>query len=156
MKSQPHEPETGVDALWRLHDGVHTTERAMKVAMGRSLTGLEMDVVYPTFNVSLTLLSVTQLRFEIKEEPFARTETVDIHVVPLGNRFVAVSWQERDGTTVTNVQDCSRGLVHSFATLPDGRFMRMPGTFTVTRPAARRFDELSRRDQPAPPAPASS
>jgi hypothetical protein len=37
------------------------------VAMGRSLTGLEMDVVYPTFTVSLTLLSVTQLRFEIKE-----------------------------------------------------------------------------------------
>jgi hypothetical protein len=67
MKSQPHEPETGVDALWRPHDGVHTTERAMKVAMGRSITGLEMDVVYPTFTVSLTRLSVTQLRFEIKE-----------------------------------------------------------------------------------------
>lgn len=76
MKSQPHEPETGVDALWRPHDGVHTTERAMKVAMGRSLTGLEMDVVYPTFTVSLTLLSVTQLRFEIKEGEIYASDAV--------------------------------------------------------------------------------
>ena len=28
--------------------------------------GLEMDVSYPAFQVSLTLLSVTKLRFEIK------------------------------------------------------------------------------------------
>ena len=39
--------------------------------------GLEMDVSYPTFQVSLTLLSVTQLRFNIKEGPFARIEIVE-------------------------------------------------------------------------------
>jgi hypothetical protein len=65
--------------------------------------GLEMDVAYPNFRVSLTLLSVEHLRFEIKDGPFARTETVEIQVVPLGNAMFAVSWQEQSGATVTNV-----------------------------------------------------
>jgi predicted SnoaL-like aldol condensation-catalyzing enzyme len=109
--------------------------------------GLALDVSYPEFQVSLTLLSVTQLRFEIKEGPFARTEIVDIQVVPLGNSIFAVSWQEGDGATVTNVQDHDRGLVHSFATLPDGRFLRMAGTFTITRPADRASDDHPQRNK---------
>lgn len=109
--------------------------------------GLEMDVSYPSFRVSLKLLSVTQLSFEIKEGPFARTEVVDIQVIPLGNSLFAVSWQERDGATVTNVQDYDRESVHSFATLPDGRFLRMTGTFTVTRPADRASDDRPQRNK---------
>ena len=53
--------------------------------------GLQMDVSYPNFKVSLTLLSATQLTFEIKEGPLARTETVDIQVVPIGNSIFGVS-----------------------------------------------------------------
>ena len=109
--------------------------------------GLEMDVSYPDFQVSLTLLSLTQLRFEIKEGPYARTETVAIQVVPLGNSLFAVSWQEQDGATVTNVQDHDRGLIHSFATLPGGRFLRMAGTFSITRPADRVFDDRPQRNK---------
>lgn len=106
-----------------------------------------MDVAYPNFKVSQTLLSVTQLRFEIKEGLFARTETVDIQVVPLGNSIFAVSWQEKDGATVTNVQDYDRGLVHSFATLPDGKFLRMTGPIVVTRPADRVPDDRPQRNK---------
>jgi predicted SnoaL-like aldol condensation-catalyzing enzyme len=109
--------------------------------------GLELDVSYPSLQVSLTLLSVTQLRFEIKEGPFARTEVVDIQVIPLGNSLFAVSWQEKSGATVTNVQDFDRGLVHSFATLSDGRFLRMAGTFTITRPADRASDDRPQRNK---------
>lgn len=109
--------------------------------------GLEMDVSYPDLHVSLTLLSNEQLRFEIKEGPFARTETVDIQVVPLGNGIFAVSWQEQSGATVTNVQDYDRGLVFSFATLPDGRFLRMTGPMAITRPAARVSDDRPRRNK---------
>lgn len=109
--------------------------------------GLEMDVSYPNFNVSLTLLSAAQLRFEIKEGPFARTEVVDIQVIPLGNSIFAVSWQEQGGATVTNVQDHDRGLVHSFATLPDGRFLRMTGSVTITRPADQASDDRPQRNK---------
>ena len=45
--------------------------------------GLEMDVPYPEFCVSLTPLSATRLKFEVAEGPFARAEEVDIHVIPL-------------------------------------------------------------------------
>jgi predicted SnoaL-like aldol condensation-catalyzing enzyme len=109
--------------------------------------GLEMDVSYPSLQVSLTLLSVTQLRFEIKEGPFARTEVVDIQVNPFGNSLFAVSWQEKGGATVTNVQDYDRGWVHSFATLPDGRFLRMTGTLAITKPADVVSDDRPQRNK---------
>lgn len=88
-----------------------------------------------------------QLRFEIKEGSVARTETVDIQVVPLGNSIFAVSWQEKDGATVTNVQDYDRGLIHSFATLPSGKSIRMTGPFAITRPAERVFDDRPQRNK---------
>ncbi|MER8422405.1 nuclear transport factor 2 family protein [Mesorhizobium sp. M1403] len=115
--------------------------------MDRFPAGLEMDVIYPNFQVSLTLMSTSQLKFEIKEGPFARTETVDIQVVPLGNSIFAVSWQEKDGATVTNVQDYDRGVIHSWATLPDGQFLRMTGTFAITRPADRIADDRPHRNR---------
>lgn len=117
------------------------------MSIDRFPVGLEMDVSYPNFQVSLTLLSAAQLRFEIKGGPFARTETVDTHVVPLGNSLFAVSWQEKDGATVTNVQDYDRGLIHSHATLPDGRFLRMTGTFEVTRHADHALDDRPHRNK---------
>lgn len=45
------------------------------MAIDRFPIGLEMDVSYPSFTVSLALLSVEQLTFEIKEGPFARIES---------------------------------------------------------------------------------
>lgn len=109
--------------------------------------GLEMDVSYPEFRVSLTLLSATQLKFDIKEGPFARSEIVDIQVVPLANSLFCVSWQEKDGATVTNVQDYDRGLIHSHATLRSGEFLRMRGSISVTRPADRVFDNRPQRNK---------
>lgn len=109
--------------------------------------GLEMDVSYPAFQVTLKLLSPTQLQFEIKEGPFARTEVVDIQVVDLGASLFAVSWREKDGATVTNVQDYDRGVVHSFATLPDGQFLRMMGAMKITRPADRSLDDRPQRNR---------
>jgi predicted SnoaL-like aldol condensation-catalyzing enzyme len=119
----------------------------MEMSLNRFPVGLEMDVSYDSFQVSLTLLSLTQLRFEIKDGPFARTEVVDIQVVPLGNGMFAVSWQEKDGATVTNVQDYDRALIYSFATLPGGQFLRMRGTFTITRPADRATDDRPQRNK---------
>ncbi len=117
------------------------------MSIDRFPVGMEMDVTFPSFQLGLRLLSTTQLRFEIKEGPFARTETADIQVIPLGNGMFALSWREKDGATVTNVQDYDRGVVHSFATLPDGRFLRMTGTLTVTRPPDRASDDRPERNK---------
>ncbi len=117
------------------------------MSIDRFPVGLGVDVSYPNFQVSLTLLSTTQLRFEIKEGPFARTETVAIQVVPIGNSIFAISWQEESGATVTNVQDYDRSLVFSFATLPNGQFLRMRGTMAITRPADRTSDDRPQRNK---------
>lgn len=117
------------------------------MSMDRFPVGMEIDVTYQAFQASLTLLSSTQLRFEIKDGPFARVETVDVQVMPLGNSIFVLSWQEKDGATVVNIQDYDRGLIQSYATLPDGRFLRMTGTYTVTRPADRAFDDRPRRNR---------
>jgi predicted SnoaL-like aldol condensation-catalyzing enzyme len=117
------------------------------MSIDRFPVGVEMNVSYPNFEVSLTLHSTTQLTFEIKEGPFARTETVDIQVAPIGNSIFAVSWQEESGATVTNIQDYDRGLVFSFATLPDGQFLRMTGTIAITQPADRTSDDRPQRNK---------
>jgi predicted SnoaL-like aldol condensation-catalyzing enzyme len=117
------------------------------MSMDRFPVGLEFDVSYPAFQVSLALLSATQMRFEIKDGPFARIETVEIQVEPLGNSIFAISWQEQDGATVTNVQDYDRGIVHSFATLPDGQFLRMTGAMTVTQAAEHGGDDRPQRNK---------
>lgn len=109
--------------------------------------GLEMAVSYPSFRVNVTLLSATQLRFDIPDGPLARTEVVDIQVVPLGNSLFLVSWKEQGGATVTNLQDYDRGVIHSHATLPDGQFMRMTGSFEVRHPATRESDERPQRNK---------
>jgi predicted SnoaL-like aldol condensation-catalyzing enzyme len=109
--------------------------------------GLEMQVSYPEFEVSLSLLSATRLSFEIKEGSYARTETVDIQVLPLGNGIFAVSWQEESGATVVNLQDFDRSRVHSFVTLFGHRFLRMTGRMQVTRPADRDSDDRPVRNK---------
>jgi predicted SnoaL-like aldol condensation-catalyzing enzyme len=109
--------------------------------------GQRMEVTYPAFAVSLTLHSETRMTFEIKEGPYARTETVDIETMPLGNGAFAVSWQESNGATVTNLQDFDRGVVHSFITLPDRTFLRMSGPMVVTQPADQPADDLPQRNK---------
>lgn len=103
--------------------------------------GTEVEVSYPRFKVILTFLPDNRLRFEIEEGPFARVETVDIQVVPLGNSLFAVSWREESGATVTNVQDYDRGVVHAFATLSDGQFLRMAGRLAVIGPSTYARDD---------------
>lgn len=104
--------------------------------------GMEIDVTYPQFSVTLTLISTEQLKFDIKSGPFARSEIVDIEVVALGNGLFAVSWQESSGATVTNVQDYDRARIFSFVTFTNGQFLRMAGTFEVRHPAQRALSHL--------------
>lgn len=117
------------------------------MSIQRFPVGLEMQVTYAEFRVSITLISSVKMKFEIKEGPYARTEVVDIQVTPLGNSLFIVSWQEKDGATVTNVQDFDRCLVHSNATLPNGQFLRMTGPLEVTRPADVVFDDRPQRNK---------
>ncbi|TCP30098.1 nuclear transport factor 2 family protein [Sphingomonas sp. BK235] len=117
------------------------------MSVARYPVGQEMNVTYPDFKVSLQLHSVTQMSFDIAEGPFAHKETVSIQVLPLTSGIFLVSWVEESGATVTNVQDFDRGVVHSFVTLPGGRFLRMVGSIEVTRPADLPGDDRPERNK---------
>lgn len=60
----------------------------------------------------------------IKDELFARAESVDTHVVPSENRLYIVSWQEHDGSRAAKVQNYARRLSHLHATLPNGQVLQ--------------------------------
>jgi predicted SnoaL-like aldol condensation-catalyzing enzyme len=109
--------------------------------------GQHMVVSYPKFKAHLTLLSDFQLKFEIEDGPFGHSEIVDIQAVPLGNGIFAVSWVEQSGASVVNIQDYDRGLIHSFAKLADGQFLRMVGPFAVVRPSERISDHRPERNK---------
>ena len=120
---------------------------AADTAMDRFPVGMKLAVAYPNFAVELTLISTRELCFEIKDGPFARMEIVELEVIPKGNGLFLVSWREQDGATVINLQDYDRNLIHSFATLPDGQFLRMSGNFKVLRDADRILDDCPVRNK---------
>ncbi|MCW5963634.1 MAG: hypothetical protein KIT83_06325 [Bryobacterales bacterium] len=89
--------------------------------------GVVFDVVFDAFRVRLTTLPDDHIRFDIAEGPYARTEAVRIAATPIRAGVFAVSWVEADGATVVHVEDFERAVVHSYATLPNGSFLRMQG-----------------------------
>ncbi|WP_088345282.1 MULTISPECIES: nuclear transport factor 2 family protein [Rhodomicrobium] len=109
--------------------------------------GLVVDVSHPMFGVTLHLEAADRIRFVIADGPYAREEVVETQVVDLGNNIFAVSWQEADRATVVNVQDFDAGIVHSYATLPDGTLLRNTGTMTVREKADAISDHAPRRNK---------
>jgi hypothetical protein len=89
--------------------------------------GIVFDVMFDAFEVRLTTLPDDHIRFDIAEGPYARTETVEIAATLIRAGVFAVSWVEAGGATVVHVEDFERAVVHSYATLPNGSFLRMQG-----------------------------
>ena len=89
--------------------------------------GIVFDVIFDPFQVRLTTLPDDHIRFDIAEGPYARTETVKVAATLIRAGVFAVSWVEADRSTVVHVEDFERGVVHSYATLPNGSFLRMQG-----------------------------
>jgi predicted SnoaL-like aldol condensation-catalyzing enzyme len=109
--------------------------------------GLVVDVAYPMFQVTLHLEAIDRIRFVIAEGPYGRDESVATQVIDLGNNFFAVSWQEKDGSTVVNLQDFDAGTIRSYATLPDNTYLRNEGTMTFRENAQVVGDHSPRRNK---------
>ncbi len=109
--------------------------------------GQKMTFTYPDFTAYITLRSTTEMAFEIKDGPFAHSETVDIDVVPLGNGLFLVSWKEQSGATVTNIQDYDRNVVHSYVTMPNGELLRLKGRIGIIKPAEQVSDAKPERNK---------
>lgn len=100
-------------------------------------SGLVLDVAFEAFSVTLTSLPGGRLRFHIADGPYARTEEVAISAVAIRPGVFLVSWVETSGATVVHIQDFVEGTLHSHATLPGGKFLRMTAPMQVQSHATR-------------------
>ena len=108
--------------------------------------GLVADVTYPMFKVTLHVEAKDRIRFVIPEGPFKQEEVVSIETENLGNNLFLVSWKEKSGATVVNLQDFDNNFIHSFATLPDGTFLRNKGTLDIKENASAISDHSPNRN----------
>ena len=79
----------------------------------------------------LSIESQTSLIFQITEkdgEKVNESETVEIIITQIRSKIFMLTWKERNGNTVTQIQDHKEGFVYMNWTWPDGNFVHAKGT----------------------------
>ncbi len=79
----------------------------------------------------LNFESETALTFTITEkdgDTVNETETVAVKLTELRPQLYLATWKEKNGNTITLVQDYENGVVYSNWTLPNGEFNNVKGT----------------------------
>jgi len=79
----------------------------------------------------LKLESETSLTFTIMQKDGKDVdinETVAIKLTELRPQLFMATWKEKNGNTITQVQDYENGIVYANWTLPTGEFINRKGT----------------------------
>jgi len=95
------------------------------------IIGKDYQVKFGNTSAILTFLNERTLQFlitEIDGKPMSDSETVDVKLTELRPQLYMVTWKEKNGNTVSQVQDYQRGIVYSNWTTPDGEFKSLKGT----------------------------
>ncbi|MBL8581233.1 MAG: hypothetical protein JNL61_03255 [Rhizobiaceae bacterium] len=93
-----------------------------------SLVGETFDCVFAEFAPRLTILSPTELHVRATIGTIEVDEVVISSLAGIRPGVFVMSWQERSGTFVVQVQDHQNKLVHNYARLPDGQLFCAQGT----------------------------
>ncbi len=96
-----------------------------------SITGNKYLVDFGMAKAILHIDNETSLTFTITEKEGSAvntSETVDIKLTELRPELYLLTWQEKSGTTVTQVHDYENGIVYSNWTSTDGVFTNITGT----------------------------
>ncbi|MGE0500445.1 MAG: hypothetical protein AB7I79_02185 [Rhizobiaceae bacterium] len=99
----------------------------MQSAVPVSLVGKPFDCVFGAFVPRLTYRSDNELRVQATIGEMEIDEVVDIGVTRLSPDVVLVSWTERNGNFVVQLQDHANAVVHNVARLADGQLFRGEG-----------------------------
>lgn len=59
--------------------------------------------------------------------------TEKINLIEIRPNLLLVSWQEKDGTTVTHLEDFENNIVHSNITTTDKTFLNLKGTLNLVK-----------------------
>jgi hypothetical protein len=79
----------------------------------------------------LRIDSETSLTFTITEKdgaPVHEVETVTTEMTELRPQLYMLTWKEKNGNTITQVQDYDNGIIYSHWTTPSGAFIHAKGT----------------------------
>ena len=96
-----------------------------------------MKIVGKKFSVDfgakaiLDIQSETSMTFIITEKGGVKdneTETVEIEITEIRPEIFMVTWKEKNGNTVTQIQDHEKQLVYMNWTWPDGQFKHAKGS----------------------------
>ncbi|MDB5114789.1 MAG: hypothetical protein JWQ79_281 [Mucilaginibacter sp.] len=100
-----------------------------------------MDIIGNKFLVDfgmakavLHFQSAASLTFTITEKEgkeWDETETVEMGLTELRPALYLATWKEKNGNTITQVQDFEKGIVYSNWTLPSGEFIHVKGTIKL-------------------------
>ena len=102
-----------------------------------TVAGKKFIVDFKMAKAILHFESEMQLTFTITEkdgQPVNTSETVQITIKELRPGLGLVYWQEKSGTTVTQIHDYDKGIVYSNWTTAQGVFTHAAGTLTPYAP----------------------
>lgn len=101
------------------------------------INGNKFLVDFGTAKAVLHFQSEADMTFIITEKDGKQTniaETVSVRMTEIRQQLFMVNWKEKNGTTVTQVQDYEKGVVYSNWTSPDGNFKNLQGILSQFLP----------------------
>lgn len=95
-----------------------------------NIIGNKFLVDFKMAKAILAVQSETELMFTITEQDgkeVNETETVALKLTELRPQLYLLTWKERNGNTITQIQDHEKHIVYMNWTLPGGEFVNMTG-----------------------------
>jgi hypothetical protein len=97
-----------------------------------NIIGNKFSVDFGMAKAILNLESETSLTFTTIEKngkEVHETETVKTKMTELRPQLYMLTWKEKNGNTITQIQDYDNGIIYSNWTSPSGEFTHAKGTF---------------------------
>src|SRR5687767_4230419 len=98
------------------------------------LAGRSVDCMLGPITPRLTF-SAGGLRLQAQIGDQSIDEVVDVDVARIRLHVFAMSWTEKSGNFIVQVQDYEKSIVHNYARLADGQLFCMAGTIRPVVPA---------------------
>jgi hypothetical protein len=106
----------------------------MSTPIPTELAGRSIDCVLGPITPRLTF-STNNLRLQAQIGPDVIDEVVDVEVTRVRPNVFAMSWTEKSGNFIVQVQDHEKSIVNNYARLADGQLFCTQGTIRPVVPA---------------------
>lgn len=101
------------------------------------IIGNSFSVDFGMAKAILKIDSETSLTFTIIEkngQEVHEVETVKTEMIQLRPQLYMLTWKEKNGNTMTQIQDYDNGIIYSNWTTPGGEFIHAKGTLKPAQP----------------------